>query len=407
MYRSQLLPYLTALFSGGNPSGSDFAKLIQGLGSEEERPHIICVSEGGFIPDNQLLTSTYPLPLIGGDVNSAVGSSVSGCGCGCSMLPTPGGSGVSSTSKQERVINILCDYFRNGWLLDVKGACTGSPCAVAYYVVLGYDSSANVYDICSVQFCNPRFDSNGFDSARCVRIFRMSYNRATGCVVDSSARLLLTDVTPVVQSTDIRGIKVIYSAPPKVEDGILYIQLKLSPLSAPIVEVDGVSQERISLSWGSVADAVGYEVTIDNGTTRIPVDGLSYAFAGLSPKTKYTIGVRAVGDYKKHASSSWSYTVVETKGSTILQTPAPTVVSTSASAGVTIRWSAVPYATSYSYRVGCGCGCGELITGVTDTSIVLRGLAPNEQYTCSVKAVSTEESVLDSDWAVVGFTTHM
>ena len=58
MYRSQLLTYLSALFSSGNPSASDFQKLIQGLGSESDRPHIVCVSSASNIPDDQLLTST-------------------------------------------------------------------------------------------------------------------------------------------------------------------------------------------------------------------------------------------------------------------------------------------------------------------------------------------------------------
>lgn len=409
MYRSALLPYLTALFSGGNPSGSDFAKLIQGLGSQEDRPHIKCVSEGVFIPDNQLLVSTYAVPTVSGSSTSSSSYiGMGGCSCGCSALPIPGGSGGSignGTSKQERVIDILCDYFKNGWALDVVGTCTGCPCARAYYVVMGFDPSTNIYDVVSVQFNNPKFDYNGFASERCIRVFRMGYNRASGCVVSSNANLVLTEAVPVVQSSDIKAIKVVYSEPPMVEDGVLYIRLKLSQLVSPTLKVDKVSQETVAVSWGAIEGAVGYEITMDDGQTKTPVSGTSYTFSSLTPNTQYTIGVRAIGDNKTHASSSWFYVVVETLGSMILQTPAPEVVSTSAANGVVISWDAVPMATSYSYRLGCGCSCGELVTGVTGTSITLRGLAVGQQYSCSVKAVSTEGSVLDSEWAVVGFTT--
>lgn len=402
MYRSQLIPYLTALFSGGNPSAADFAQLVQGLGSEADRPHISCASNGTFIPDNQIIVSTVAVPAVGGGV---VGSGTGACCC----IPAPGSStSVAGSTKEEKVINVLCDYFRNGWQLDVQGTCAGTPCAHAYYFVLSMTSvtgGAGIYDIYSIQRYNPGFDKNGVSSEKCIRVLRLRYNRSTECVVETASRLVLTDATPVVQSNEIKAIKIVYSTPPKIEDGVLYIQLKLAPVGTPEVTVTSVSQETIALSWGAVANAEKYEVVLKDVGTVIPVSGVSYTFTGLQPNKQYVVGVRAVGDGVNFASSSWTYMVVSTKNSVILQTPAPVVVSTSAASGVTIRWDAVPEAGSYSYRVGCGCSCGELVTGVMGTSVVLSGLAAGQSYQFSVKAVGTEASILDSDWATVGFTT--
>lgn len=393
MQRNKLIPYLTALFSDGNPSGADFKVLIEGLGSQADRPHIVCVSEGSNIPDNQIITSTYAMSSVG------MGNS-SGCGCGCNGIPAPG----SSSSKSERVVNILCDYFRQGWELECVGKCTGSLCARAYYYVLSMDASTNVYEIVSIQFSNPGFDVCSIASCQCIRILRFLYNRNSGCVEKRDSRLVLTDKVPVVQSADIRGIKVVYDEPPKREDGILYIQLELAPLMKPEVMVTGTSQSKIDISWGAVTGALYYEVKLDD--MKYDVSGTSFSFVGLDPDTEHTIAVRAMADGRTNSNSGWSYVIAETKDSMILMTPAVRVVSTVASSGVVLEWDAVEGATSYSYRIGCGCSCGALVTGITDTRVVVEGLQPGMQYTLQLKAVSVEVAVLDSDWAAVGFMTR-
>lgn len=391
MQRNTLIPYLTALFSGGTPSGADFKQLIEGLGTQLDRPHIVCVSDFDNIPDNQLLVTTY-----------ATASTTMPNGCGCSSLPAPSGS-KSVIAKSEKVINILCDYFKEGWAIECVGKCTGSLCARAYYYVVSMDATTNTYEVVSLQFNNPKHDKNGYSSASCVRVLRMMYNRRSGCITETDSRLLLSDATPVVRSNDVRSIKVVYNEPPMVEDGVLYIQVKLSPLMTPEASITELSQSAVTISWPAITGAVHYEVR--NGDTVHTTTATTYTFTGLQPDSMYTFGVRAIADGKTYSNSSWKYVVTETKNSVILQTPAIRVTSTDADRGVVASWDAVQGATSYSYRVGCGCDCAPLITGITTTSVTIFGLMPNQPYTLQVKAVSNEEAVLDSDWAAVGFTT--
>lgn len=401
MFRNQLIPYLSALFSSGNPSPRDFEELIKGLGSQSDRPHISCVSDSVNIPDNQLVKVTYAMPAVSGGSGSS-----GGCGCGCRNIPVPVSrtSGGSSQTRSEKVINILCDYFKEGWEIDCVGLCTGTLAARAYYFVVSMDSANNTYEIMSVQFNNPGFDSNGVLSSTCVRMLRMRYNRTSQCITEVDSHLLLSDRTPVVQSCEVRAIKIVYDEPPKVEDGVLYIQFNLVPLRKPDLEVTALSQSSVTLSWSPVEGAVHYEFRMSDQDEPVVVDGTTYTIGGLSPDMVYTMSVKAVADGVTRSNSSWSHIVVETKCSMILQTPAVRIISTVAATGVVAEWEPVEEATSYSYQIGCGC-TNSLVTGVTDTRISIDGLDPDRQYTLRVKAVSVEESVLDSDWAAIGFKT--
>jgi gliding motility-associated-like protein len=70
-------------------------------------------------------------------------------------------------------------------------------------------------------------------------------------------------------------------------------------LTAPIATVSNVTQNSITFTWPSVAGAVGYEVSSDNGTTWITPSsgstGLTHTISGLAPSTTVTLIVRALG----------------------------------------------------------------------------------------------------------------
>jgi len=71
------------------------------------------------------------------------------------------------------------------------------------------------------------------------------------------------------------------------------------PLATTVVSVDSVGSNFVAFSWTSVSGAVGYEVSIDAGTTWISpssgATGLSHIVRGLTPLQTVTLFVRALG----------------------------------------------------------------------------------------------------------------
>lgn len=399
MYRSQLLTYLSALFSSGNPSASDFQKLIQGLGSESDRPHIVCVSSASNIPDDQLLTSTYDMPTTtSGSGCGSTGVSPVPSGCGCPPAPTPPTPPLPTTRK-EKVINVLCDWFREGWLLDCIGICTGTDAARAYYWVVSMDSDAGTYEILSVQFNNPGFGKGGFASENAIRLLRLVYNRSTQTVVSTDARLVITELTNAVMSEDVREIKIVYSTPPMQEDGVLYVQMSLPKLDKPDVSVSAVTQTSCVLSWPSIAGAAGYRFAIE-GTDISAIVSSPYMVTNLKPSRSYVFTVTALGDGVKSSDSEASSVNVLTPAASILSAPVP-VVSNLSSTSAVVSWSAARGGDSYTYRLNNGPLVSEVMPPVT-----LDGLTPGFRYTFAVKAISTSPAVLDSDWGSTDFVTE-
>lgn len=299
MFRSQLIPYLTAMFSSGNLTSADYQKLISGLGSESDRPHIVCSSSTNNIPDDLLLSSEYEMPV----VRPATGSG-SCSSCCCPPAPTPPAPPVPDT-HMEKVINILCDWFREGWLLDCVGVSTVTSSAKAYYWVVSSDSASGVFDILSVQFGNPGFDTETISSAKCVRVLRLVYNREQQSVVSTDSWLLLTGLGGGGSSIEV--VQVPGSSTTAVMSQAA-VTRELATLSSPtIVTVDGptptiaVEGYRIyncgvlsSLTFSSIESSpklsVVYFTTSSNGTTidwgsLIPVAG----WQDLSANRQYAI----------------------------------------------------------------------------------------------------------------------
>lgn len=287
------------MFSSGNLTSADYQKLISGLGSESDRPHIVCSSSTNNIPDDLLLTSEYEMPV----VRPAAGSG-SCSSCCCPPAPTPPAPPVPDT-RMEKVINILCDWFREGWLLDCVGVSTVTASARAYYWVVSMDASAGTFDILSIQFGNPGFDTETISSAQCVRVLRIVYNRQQQSVVSTESWLLLTDAAGGGSSIDI------VQGPGSSTTAVMSqaaVTKELAALSSPtVVTVEGstptiaVEGYHIyncgvlsSLTFSSVSNSpvmsVVYFTTSSEGTTidwgsSVPVAG----WQDLSANKQYAI----------------------------------------------------------------------------------------------------------------------
>lgn len=81
---------------------------------------------------------------------------------------------------------------------------------------------------------------------------------------------------------------------------------KAAKLETPVLTVSEITGNSITVTWGAIENAAGYESEI-NGTKSIP-EGTSATFTDLVPG-EYTIKVRAMsGDTEKYTDSEWAQT---------------------------------------------------------------------------------------------------
>src|SRR5690606_12611405 len=70
-------------------------------------------------------------------------------------------------------------------------------------------------------------------------------------------------------------------------------------LSVPVVSVQSKTTNSVTFSWNTVANAIGYEISVNNGQTwSAPSSGntaTTHTFSGLKPAEQVSISVRAIG----------------------------------------------------------------------------------------------------------------
>jgi hypothetical protein len=153
-------------------------------------------------------------------------------------------------------------------------------------------------------------------------------------------------------------------------------------LSAPIaptgVAVDG-SSSSITVSLTGVANASSYTARIylasDTSTALQTLTGFTSgsAIASLEPATSYKVTIEAIGDGVSFSNSSASlFSASITTNKALLTTPAaPTLITTANThKSLTLSWSAVTHATSYTIALYNSTGSNILatVTGVTGTT---------------------------------------
>ena len=156
-------------------------------------------------------------------------------------------------------------------------------------------------------------------------------------------------------------------------------------------------QNEIVFSWDAVANATGYQVSIDGGSSYLTKqDGTSYTWTGLDPLTDYTLYVKAIGDggvhYLDSDPANKTSTTLAPKlalASSVTWTKATQVVSWTDS-----NTGAGTYGTDYKYVYTLDDGVSE--TDATTSTTAELSIAVSK--TIKVKAIALTSSHRDSDW---------
>ncbi|MNE44299.1 hypothetical protein D3C80_1385190 [compost metagenome] len=86
----------------------------------------------------------------------------------------------------------------------------------------------------------------------------------------------------------------------------------LGKLDAPVVSTSAVTATSITFAWPAVTNAVGYEVSVDNGLNWTAPSsgaaGTTHMVSGLQPNQRVTIRVRAVGQLACQLSDATTFT---------------------------------------------------------------------------------------------------
>ena len=100
-------------------------------------------------------------------------------------------------------------------------------------------------------------------------------------------------------------------------------------LATPSVSCTAQTETSLTFSWDAVANASGYQVSVDGGSTYGDTqDGTSYIWTGLSANTSYTLYVKAIGDNSSYTDSEAATAKgTTTAGSGSGETPGVTTVS--------------------------------------------------------------------------------
>ena len=163
------------------------------------------------------------------------------------------------------------------------------------------------------------------------------------------------------------------------------ITVRTQPLSQSGISATA-SDTTLALSWDHTAGPSSYSVRQGQTETASTMSNGIRLFSSLTPGTMYTFYVRPA---EAAATAAWS-TVTATTAPAL-----PTRLSATASgSSLTLRWAAMPGATSYRVKLGES----GTITTVTDPSHIFAGLASGTEYTLYVYA---ENRYGSSEWTSI------
>ena len=141
--------------------------------------------------------------------------------------------------------------------------------------------------------------------------------------------------------------------------------------------VSGFGQTSTTVFWSGVTGASSYDVYLNGNLQQSGITGTSYTFTGLSPGTVYGFTVTAVNSSGASPQQSSAYGF-----QTIPATPSAPTASNITQSGVTLNWSSVTGASSYSVLENGT----QIASGITSTSYQVTGLAAGTQYNFSLTA---------------------
>lgn len=161
-------------------------------------------------------------------------------------------------------------------------------------------------------------------------------------------------------------------------------------LPAPAnLQATAVADTTISLSWGPVASATGFNVYRDGSkATDTAVPGTSFTDSGRAPGTTYSYAVKAVDSTGVEGAAS-SPLEVTTTGTTTVAAPTNVKIDTADTSSVTLSWTAPPGVAGFDvFRSGTSGGPYAKVnpSSVTGTSFTDTRLTASTKYFYVVKS---------------------
>ena len=196
-----------------------------------------------------------------------------------------------------------------------------------------------------------------------------------------------TDATPTTEY----NVKVIADATPGTgySDSVASAGVEvitLTPLASPVLTEESVNNTGFGVSWLAIANASGYQVSIDGGTTWSETQvGITFTKADATETTEYEVQVKAIGETIYEDSPASETLVITTKTSLgVPQLTVGTVTATSFS----LSWVAIANAAGYQVSIDNGATYGTTQVGVTYEKL---DATPSTEYLVKVKAMADPE----------------
>lgn len=172
---------------------------------------------------------------------------------------------------------------------------------------------------------------------------------------------------------------------------------------SPVQSATTVSQ--LTFVWDKVEGAVQYAYELRDPQNEL-VSGdvtteTTATFTKLKDNTLYTLNVWALTALNSEKKGS-PVTSFKAKTDEIIQLSAPQLTAGKGNGGVLISWTAIEHADSYSYTVYDEGGKKKKEGSVTDSQVLIGGLAIGT-YTIEVTAVSEQEAYSNSEIATLTF----
>jgi len=177
----------------------------------------------------------------------------------------------------------------------------------------------------------------------------------------------------------------------------------LIPLTAPTLVVGTITSTTLSVSWAAINDAIGYQVSVDDGVTYGDTqEGLVFTKEDAVASTLYNVKVKAIAA----PSSLFEDSPASTGEAITTLTPlvAPTLVEgTVTTTTFELSWAAIENAIGYQVSIDDG-----VTYGLTQEALTFSKLDayPATAYPVKVRAVAAPESIYeDSPSASILITT--
>jgi hypothetical protein len=235
--------------------------------------------------------------------------------------------------------------------------------------------------------------------------YRIEVNGVIGDNIINDIRTSITTVPG--EQYNIRIASVILDGDTEIHDWSEEITFRAPDTLPAIPSIEDISatSDTITLSWGAVTGAAGYELMTDGQLVNLR-NSLTHSITDLEPSTSYTLRLRA---YNEAGASDWSEanTIMTNEGipgvpiniigKSVTDVSAVTgsAISVTGSA-ISLKWDGPEGAVSYEVEDENG-----VISAADINEIIIGNLLPGEQYIFRVRALTAAGAGAWSSWIAV------